>query len=195
MRRTYAATVALAFLATACTGGGDADPKPTGRGSEPVPLIATDPCPEPQTLLAEKPKGDNLLPDVELKCLGHEGAVAMRSLGGRPYVVNIWAAWCGPCRTEMPEFQKVYVDLKDRVGFLGVNTKDFDREARSAVQRAAISYPSVVDVEEKIRRAVNARTVPATIFVAVDGTIADVHVGQMTEAELRAAIRENLGVE
>jgi thiol-disulfide isomerase/thioredoxin len=154
-------------------------------------VIATDACPP---LAAPQAGSGKRLPDVELACLGHDSRVNMRALGGTPYVVNLWASWCLPCRQEMPEFQKVYTSLKGRVGFLGVDTKDFERPARESIQRAAVSYPSVFDPDERIKRAVNTRSLPATIFLNADGTIASVHVGELTEAELRESIRKHLGV-
>ena len=184
--RGYAAAVALLALA-ACSEG---TAKP-GASREPLPMIATDPCPATP---GPAGTGGTRLPDVDLACIGHDSRVEMRALGGTPYVVNLWASWCLPCRTEMPEFQKVYVSLKGRVGFLGVDTKDFEREARASIQRAAVSYPSVFDPDERIKRAVNTRSLPATILLRADGTIATVHVGQLTEAELRAAITKHLGV-
>lgn len=184
----YAAAALL--LAAACSNG--ATPAPRSTAS--LPPVGLDACPKPEELLQGTLDGANRLPDVSLPCLGHEGSVAMRALGGKPTVVNLWASWCFPCRTEMPEFQKVYVDLKDEVRFLGVDTKDFERPAREAIQRAAISYPNVFDKDERIRRAVNARSLPATILLDADGRIRDVHVGELTEAELRAAITKHLGV-
>lgn len=185
MTRRYAAAVALLTALTACNGG---DPKP--RASESVPMIATDPCPPG----APPRDGGKRLPGAKLRCLGHDAEVNLRALPATPYVVNLWASWCLPCREEMPEFQKVYVDLKGRVGFLGVDTKDFERPARESIQRAAVSYPSVFDPDERIKRAVNTRSLPATVFLNADGTIATVHVGQLTESELRAAIAKHLGV-
>lgn len=188
MRRRYAVAAALLAL-TACRGG-DAKPDAT----EPVPMIATDPCPAPATTAPATTGGGKRLPDVTLSCIGHDSRVDMSALGGTPYVVNLWASWCLPCRTEMPDLQNVYASLKGRVGFLGVDTKDFERPAREAIQRAAVSYPSVFDPDERIKRAVNTRSLPATVLLRADGTIADVHVGQLTEAELRAAIAKHLGV-
>jgi len=188
MRGAYAAAAAL-LAAVAC--GGPGEPKPGGTRQE-LPPIATDPCPAPGPNAGAN--GGTRLPEVSLSCIGHDGSVAMRALGGTPYVVNLWASWCLPCRTEMPEFQRVYTSLKGRVGFLGVDTKDFEREARASIQRAAVSYPSVFDQDERIKRSVNTRSLPATVFLRADGTIADVHVGQLTEAELRAAITKHLGV-
>jgi thiol-disulfide isomerase/thioredoxin len=183
-----AAAVLLAL--TACRGGGSGGRTP---GSESPPAIATDPCPAPAELLAAPPPR-NGLPDVALRCLGHDGEVRMALLGGRPTVVNLWASWCLPCREEMPELQRVHVALGARVRFLGVDTKDFENAARAAIQRAAVSYPSVFDPDERIKHAVGTRSLPATVLVAADGTVKDVHVGQLTGAELRAAIEQHLGV-
>jgi len=186
-----AAALALALALAACTsptgGGGDGDP---------LPMIAIDPCPAPADLLApaERPARGRRLPDVALPCLGHPGEVEMRAVGKVPTVVNLWASWCFPCRTEMPEFQQVHVALGDRVRFLGVDTKDFERPARSAIQDAAVSYASVFDKDERIGRAINARSYPATVLVGADGLVKDVHIGALTAAELRDLIEQHLGV-
>lgn len=185
------AAAALALALTACTNGGN------GTGNDdPLPIVGIDPCPAPQDLLseAERPPSGQRLPDVTLPCLGHPGEVEMRAIGTVPTVVNLWASWCFPCRTEMPEFQKVHVALGDRVRFLGVDTKDFERPARSAIQNAAISYANVFDKDEKVGRAINARSYPATVLVGADGLIKNVHIGELTGAELRELIRKHLGV-
>jgi thiol-disulfide isomerase/thioredoxin len=191
MRLGYAAAAAL-LAATACTSG---TPKPRATG-EPLPVVATDPCPAPADLLtrAEEPTSGERLPDVTLACLGHEGSVRMRALGRTPTVVNLWASWCLPCRTEMPEFQKLHFALGTKVRFLGVNTKDFQHEARSAIQRTGIGYASVFDQQQQVKRAVGALVLPVTVLVGADGLIKDVHVGQLTGAELRANLATFLGV-
>jgi thiol-disulfide isomerase/thioredoxin len=181
--------LAALLLATACT----SSPATPPTTADPTPMIATDPCPAAADLLAAKP-AKHALPDVELRCIGHPGTVRMSLLGRTPTVVNLWGSWCFPCRTEMPEFQKVHVALGAKVRFLGVDTKDFEKSARSAIQRTAISYASVFDPDERIKRAVGTRSLPTTILVGADGTIRDVHVGELTAAELRAAIATHLGV-
>jgi hypothetical protein len=88
----------------------------------------------------------------------------------------------------------VHTALGAKVRFLGVDTKDFENAARSAIQRAAVSYASVFDDKERLRNAFGARTIPTTLFVAPDGTVKNVHYGQLTAAELRTAITKYLGV-
>ena len=186
--RTRHALVALALL-TACSDG-------NARTDNPMPPIAIDACPAADTLLtrAEEPTSGKRLPDATLRCLGHDGEVRMRALGKVPTVVNLWGSWCFPCREEMPEFQKVHTELGEKVRFLGVDTKDFERPARVAIQNAAISYANVFDPDEHVKRSINARSLPATVLVGADGLIKDVHIGQLTGTELRDLIRKHLGV-
>ena len=187
MNARYAAL--LITVLTACSNG-------TAKTNDPLPPIATDACPAPDALLAraEEPGSGKRLPDVTLRCLGHDGEVRLRALGKVPTVVNLWGSWCFPCRTEMPEFQQVHVELGDKVRFLGIDTKDFERPARVAIQNAAISYANVFDPDENVRRSINARSLPATIMVGADGLIKNVHVGQLTAAELKAQITKYLAV-
>jgi thiol-disulfide isomerase/thioredoxin len=184
--------LAALLLATACTSSGG--PRPTPTEAETTPAIATDACPSANALLAQPASDGKRLPGVTLPCIGHDGTVSMRALGGVPYVVNLWGSWCFPCRTEMPEFQKVYADYKGRVGFLGVDTQDFDKPARAAIQVAGVSYPSVFDKDSKVKLAIGTRSLPTTILIGADGRIKDVHVGQLTGAELRANIATFLNV-
>lgn len=183
----YAAAALVLLAAVACTDG------TTKRTPETPPPIATDPCPSDQELLDQAPVRGGL-PDVSLRCIGHQGSVRMALVGRTPTVVNLWGSWCFPCRTEMPEFQKVHIALGDKVRFLGVDTKDFENAARSAIQRAGISYASVFDPDERIKRAVGTRSLPTTILLGTDGLIKNVHVGELTAAELRADITKYLGV-
>jgi thiol-disulfide isomerase/thioredoxin len=186
MRLRYAVAAGLLAL-TACS---DGHPR---RVVETPPPIATEPCPAAGELLSAPPARGGL-PDVELRCIGGDGTVRMALLGGRPTVVNLWGSWCYPCRTEMPAFQRVHAALGDRVRFLGVDTLDFENAARSAIQRTGIAYPSVFDRGERIKHAVNTRSLPTTILVGADGVIRNVHVGELTGAELQSDIAEHLGV-
>lgn len=187
MRR---AAVAFVLALTACNGNAG------GSKADPLPPIAIDACPAPETLLApaEEPRSGKRLPDVTLACLGHAGEVRMRALGKVPTVVNLWASWCHPCRTEMPEFQKVHADLGDKVRFLGVDTNDHERQARGAIQNAAITYANVVDKDRRIQLGVGSRAMPTTLLVGADGLIKNMHVGELTGPQLRDLISKHLGV-
>jgi cytochrome c biogenesis protein CcmG/thiol:disulfide interchange protein DsbE len=124
-----------------------------------------------------------------------EGREALRRelqrLRGRPVVVNIWAAWCGPCREELPVFQDVSVDYGKRVAFLGVDLKDEREAAQRLLRRFPVSYPSVEDPDGRLFQDLGLQGVPSTLFYdARGGEPAFVHQGPYYKrADLEADLR------
>ena len=66
----------------------------------------------------------------------------MRALRGHPVVVNVWAAWCGPCRVELPVVQSASLDWGKRVAFLGVDLRDNRGSAKKLSSQIPLTYPS-----------------------------------------------------
>ena len=71
-------------------------------------------------------------------------------------VINKWASWCDPCRAEFPAFQRVATERGREVAFLGLNAKDSRRPAERFLERFPTPYPSYVDPDEDIARALEA---------------------------------------
>jgi cytochrome c biogenesis protein CcmG/thiol:disulfide interchange protein DsbE len=116
-------------------------------------------------------------------------------LRGRPVVVNAWASWCPPCRTEMPYFSRMAVRLGRRVAFLGVNAGDADDDARRFLRKHFVPYPSYVDPHDQIAHEIGVRAgLPTTVFYGRDGQVAYVHQGQYRdEAALVADVKRYAG--
>src|SRR5947209_9223682 len=58
------------------------------------------------------------MPDFELADVGGNTVELSEAIRGKKLVmINFWASWCGPCRVEMPSFEKLYNDEKDH-GFI-----------------------------------------------------------------------------
>jgi cytochrome c biogenesis protein CcmG/thiol:disulfide interchange protein DsbE len=96
---------------------------------------------------------------------------------GHPAVVNIWAAWCGPCRAEMPVMQRVSLDMGKQVAFVGVDMKDNRDAARAFLRKIPVTYPSYDDPSGQVYNAERLVGVPSTIFFDKAGRQTFVHQG------------------
>lgn len=114
-------------------------------------------------------------------------STTLGALTGRPLVVNLWATWCGPCVREMPAFDEVAAEL-DSVDIIGVNVGDDAADAAEFAAELGISYPQYTDPDGGLTTEFEAANLPATAFIATDGTVLDVHMGALTADELRDAV-------
>lgn len=118
--------------------------------------------------------------------LGGERAALRKRLAeveGYPAVVNVWASWCGPCRAEMPVFQRVALDRGREIAFIGVNLKDERGAAKRFLERAPLSFPSYEDPDGEIYDWYGLAGAPATVFYDQRGRRAFVHQGPYESAE------------
>jgi thiol-disulfide isomerase/thioredoxin len=98
-------------------------PKPTQTAPLQPPL---NPEPEPQPAIA--PSELLILPESlrerQIKTLD-SGSFRFADFHGKVVVINLWASWCGPCRREVPEYEKVRKAYAGRdVEFIGLTTED-----------------------------------------------------------------------
>jgi thiol-disulfide isomerase/thioredoxin len=113
------------------------------------------------------------------------------ALRGHPVVVNKWASWCGPCRTEFPIFQHAATKYGKQVAFLGVNANDHDAAARRFLKSEALPYPSFSDGNLAISGKLGIVPIfPTTVFLDAQGKRQYIHQGYYTStAALAADIR------
>lgn len=113
----------------------------------------------------------------------------------RPVVLNVWASWCIPCRSEAPLLSSAAAQFSEQVEFVGLNVRDSQNGARSFIAEffpeAPISH--VADPGGAIPVDLGTtRGVPITIFFSVEGTVVAVHNGVIDERTLALQIDELL---
>jgi thiol-disulfide isomerase/thioredoxin len=166
-------------------GGGDAEP--AGGG---VPTLA-----EAKERLAGAPAPLAALHARANELLDADVERQVRALRGYPVVVNKWASWCGPCRTEFPVFARVAAQKGRQVAFLGLNTDDNREEALGFLRDEAVAFPHLFDPDAEGARAVEATGgFPATVFFDPRGEVVAVHQGAyVRDADLLADLRRYAG--
>jgi thiol-disulfide isomerase/thioredoxin len=104
-----------------------------------------------------------------------------------PAVVNLWATWCGPCRRELPAFQEVSV-ARPEIRFIGIDIGEDAAKARDYLDELGVTFDQFVDEDGGLTNALGAASLPVTLVVAADGSVATEHLGPMSVDELNDAI-------
>lgn len=103
-------------------------------------------------------------------------------LDGRPVVLNLWASWCLPCRTEIPEIS-AFADDNPDFRVLGVAVDDSEASATDFARRIGATYEMAIG-DAEFESAYPRLGLPVTYFIDSSGTVTDVFNGILNEATL-----------
>ena len=184
MLRWFAVAGVLAVVAVAgsvmLSGGGDECDLPGVR-----PGLC--PIPEEDRVTA---------PDDTLRVVGSDEERSLADLRGDVVVLNFWASWCGPCRTEQPDLNDAHEVLSEAgVQFLGVNIEDTEPNAQVHQREFDIPYESLFDQRNRYAaqfRGVGPSTIPTTLFLDAEGRVAARMFGSPRDATEVIALVEHL---
>jgi len=101
------------------------------------------------------------------------GAVRLSDFRGMPVVLNFWASWCGPCKSEMPDFDEAAEKYSGEVVFLMVNLTDGSQEtvdtAYAFINEQGYTFPVFYDTEMEAAQTYGVTSVPMTYFIDAEG--------------------------
>jgi len=120
-------------------------------------------------------------PAFELPVLGEPARkFSTRELAGKPWVMNVWATWCGECRAEHETL--IAIARRSQVALVGLNWRDEDEAAQQWLKELGNPY-NVVAVDAEGRAAIDFGVygAPETFFVDANGIVQYRHVGAMSQ--------------
>lgn len=138
---------------------------------------------------AARPEVGYPAPDFTLATLDG-GTLTLSELRGQPVVLNFWATWCPPCRTEIPALEQVYTELDGDVLIIGVDVQEDPAEVAAFAQEIGMTYPVALDTQADVARLYQVRAYPTTYFINAEGTIVRVFTGPLNEPLLYTRLTE-----
>ncbi|RST04325.1 TlpA family protein disulfide reductase [Streptomyces sp. WAC07149] len=121
--------------------------------------------------------------------------VSLSSLRGEVVVLSVWGSRCAPCGADADDLALLSGQLRgERVRFLGINTRDRDRDAaRSFVRAHGLGFPSLHDPTGALLRrfpplVLNPQTIPSTLVLDRRGRVAVAIGGAVSAEELRPLV-------
>ena len=135
-------------------------------------------------------------PDFTLTTIQGE-TISLEQFRGQIVLINFWASWCPPCRTEMPALQSIAENYAaHQVKILAVNAtyQDDLTEIQEFLKNLSATFPVPLDDDGDVSRSYLVSALPTTFFIDREGIIRKVvYGGPISEALLISQIDLMLG--
>lgn len=129
-------------------------------------------------------------PDFTMKSLTGDTVVLSR-YRGRAVLLNFWASWCAPCRSEMHDIRTVYESHSaDRLAVLAINMTDQERmkDVHRFVSELHLPFPVVLDDKGTLRDRYTLLGIPTSVFIDSLGVVRMVHRGPIAREALERGL-------
>lgn len=130
-------------------------------------------------------------PDITLK--DFDGTIhSLSDAKGKPYVINFWASWCGPCEMEAPELVRLYDKYNGKIEIFAVNATlgDTVEGAKEFSERYGFEFPVLLDMDGVAGVDYKVASFPTTYFVDEDGVIVERVIGVLPPEELEKKFKK-----
>jgi cytochrome c biogenesis protein CcmG/thiol:disulfide interchange protein DsbE len=133
-------------------------------------------------------------PAFTLPRLDGPGSVSLASLRGHPVVLNFWASWCPPCKTEASALEQDWQRYRDRgIEFVGVDSSDLASEGRTFVAAHGLTFPMLEDGSGGVKGSYGIKQMPETYVLDANGKVVAHLAGPITgggyASQFRAALQ------
>lgn len=125
--------------------------------------------------------------------------ISLEELAGKVVVINVWGQWCGPCRTEITQLQKVYdATRKQGVAFLGIDVRDNNRDAaKDFIIDRKVTFPSIYDPPMRTMIAFGGKypttVIPSTVVLDRQHRVAAVFLRELLAEDLQPVVERLAG--
>lgn len=147
----------------------------------------------PFAYLVKKPKIGSPVPDFELSDITRK-KYKIQDLNGKPVVINFWATWCPPCKSELPLFQDLKAIHSDDLEILAVNIQESKVTVASFIDKNKYNFPVLLDENGMVTDEFGVFAYPATFFIDKEGIIRSHYVGQLNKELLQKNL-ETIGID
>ena len=111
---------------------------------------------------------------------------------GKPVILNFWASWCGPCKSEMPDFEEAYKEYGDQIHFLMINLTDGSQEtqegAAAFIAEQGYTFPVFYDMTYNAAGQYVSSGIPITYFIDAEGNFVAYGQGALDAETLQTGI-------
>lgn len=130
-------------------------------------------------------------PAFALQTLEDSKTVSLDELKGKPVILNFWASWCGPCRSETPDLQATYEKYQDKAEFYAINLSSQDdlNSAKEFLSQLGITIPVLKDADGKTQSAYKIISVPTTLVLDRDGIVKERREGALTKVQMEGMLQ------
>ncbi len=152
--------------------------------------LAAQPTEPPMTTTETTEPMDYSAPDFTV--LDWEGnSVKLSEFEGKSVVLNFWASWCGPCKSEMPDFQAAYEEYGEEIHFLMVNCtggRETVDSAKEFIEESGYTFPVYFDTTYEAASTYGASSIPMTFFIDANGDLVTYGMGALSAELLQTGI-------
>ena len=127
----------------------------------------------------EAPKENFQAPTFTLNSIA-DASISLDELQGRPLILNFWASWCPPCRSEMPAFQQAWQEYHETdLAIVAINATNQDslNDIINFIDEKDLEFPILLDIDGNVSSSYNIHSLPTTYMINREGVITKIIIG------------------